>query len=57
MGSAFDATGSCSGDDKFMLEFDTDEIRRRIIEGGPWRHRSDALLVVPYDGFSPPHLS
>jgi hypothetical protein len=22
--------------------------------GGPWRHRGDALLVVEYDGFSPP---
>jgi hypothetical protein len=42
------------GGNKFMLEFDTDEIRRRIVEGGPWRHRGDALLVVPYDRFSPP---
>jgi hypothetical protein len=42
------------GDNRFMLEFDSPEARRRVVEGGPWRHRGDALLVVEYDGFSPP---
>jgi hypothetical protein len=27
------------GDNKFMLEFDAEETRRRIVEGGPWRHK------------------
>jgi hypothetical protein len=42
------------GGNRFMLEFDSYETRRRIIDGGPWRHRGDALLAVEYDGFSPP---
>jgi hypothetical protein len=43
------------GDNKFMLEFTFEEIRRRIVDGGPWRHMGDTMLVVPYDGLSPPH--
>jgi hypothetical protein len=39
-----------------MLEFDTDETRKRIIDGGPWRHRGDALLVIPYNRLSPQSL-
>jgi hypothetical protein len=27
-----------------------------VVDGGPWRHKGDALLVVDYDGFSPPSL-
>jgi hypothetical protein len=27
------------GDNKFMLEFESEEIRRSVVEGGPWRHR------------------
>jgi hypothetical protein len=42
------------GENKFMIEFDSEVVRRRIVDGGPWRHRGDALLVVPYDGLSPP---
>jgi hypothetical protein len=43
------------GDNRFMLEFvDSLEARRRVADGGPWRHRGDTLLVVEYDGLSPP---
>jgi hypothetical protein len=42
------------GDNRFMLEFDSAETRKRVIEGGPWRHCGDALLVVEYDGLLPP---
>jgi hypothetical protein len=42
------------GDNKFMMEFDSSDARRRVVEGGPWRHRGYALLVVEYDGFSLP---
>jgi hypothetical protein len=42
------------GDNRLMLEFDSYEIRRRIVDGGPLRHWGGALLVVEYDGFSPP---
>jgi hypothetical protein len=24
------------------------------VDGGPWRHKGDALIVVSYDGFAPP---
>jgi hypothetical protein len=54
MGSTCNEAGRVLGDNKFMLKFDTDETRKRIIDGGPWRHTGDALLVVPYDRLSPP---
>jgi hypothetical protein len=38
------------GDNKFLLEFDSEEIKQRVVEGGPWRHKGDALIVVSYDG-------
>ena len=25
-----------------------------VLDGGPWRHKGDALIVVPYDGFTRP---
>jgi hypothetical protein len=42
------------GDNMFMLEFDSEWVKRRVVDGRPWRHRGDALIVVSYDGFSPP---
>ncbi|KAK3145022.1 hypothetical protein QOZ80_4AG0321480 [Eleusine coracana subsp. coracana] len=41
-------------ENRFMLKFDSEETWRYVIEGGPWRHKGDALLVVPYDGFTRP---
>ena len=31
-----------------MVEFDED-LWKRVIEGGPWRHKDDAVIFVPYD--------
>jgi hypothetical protein len=42
------------GDNKFILEFDTEPRYQYALNGGPWRHKGDALIVVPYDGFSRP---
>jgi hypothetical protein len=42
------------GDNMFLIEFDSEEVKQRVVGGGPWRHKGDALLVVPYDGLSPP---
>jgi hypothetical protein len=42
------------GDNKFLLEFDSEVIKQHVTQGGPWRHKGDSLIVVSYDGFSPP---
>jgi hypothetical protein len=42
------------GDNKFLLEFDSEMIKQCVVEGGPWRHKGDTSIVVSYDGFSPP---
>jgi hypothetical protein len=34
------------------LEFRREEEKVQVIEGGPWRHKGDALIVMHYDGFS-----
>jgi hypothetical protein len=41
-------------DNKFLLEFESDEDRTRIVDDSMWRHREDVVLIVPYDVFSPP---
>jgi hypothetical protein len=42
------------GDNIFILEFDSEPHYKYALNGGPWRHKGDALIVVPYDGFSRP---
>jgi hypothetical protein len=42
------------GNNKFLLEFDFTLVRDRVVDGGLWRHRGDALLIVPYDWLSSP---
>ncbi|CAN6278248.1 unnamed protein product [Urochloa humidicola] len=39
---------------RFIIEFEAEEDYNYVINGGPWRHKGDALIVVPYDGFSRP---
>jgi len=39
---------------RFILEFSVEEEYNFVINGGPWRHKGDALIVVPYDGVSRP---
>jgi hypothetical protein len=41
-------------DYNFRLEFVREEEKWRTIEGGPWRHKGDALIVVHYDGLARP---
>jgi hypothetical protein len=38
----------------FKLEFNTPEERLRVLDGGPWRHKGDAHIVVHYDGLIRP---
>jgi hypothetical protein len=42
------------GDNRFILEFDSEQHYLYALNGGPWRHKGDALIVVPYDGVSRP---
>jgi hypothetical protein len=39
------------GDNKFMLEFDTKEIKRRNVDGDPWRHRGMPCWLFLTTGF------
>lgn len=39
---------------RFVLEFDSEKLLKFVTTRGPWRHRGDALIVVPYDGFRHP---
>jgi hypothetical protein len=42
------------GDYIFKLEFVNGEEKTRVLEGGPWRHKEDALIVAHYDGLIQP---
>ncbi|TVT97101.1 hypothetical protein EJB05_57672, partial [Eragrostis curvula] len=39
---------------RYMLEFEDHALHDYVVHGGPWRHKGDALIVVAYDGFTPP---
>ncbi|RLN03602.1 hypothetical protein C2845_PM13G18720 [Panicum miliaceum] len=39
---------------RFILEFEEEDVYKFVLNGGPWRHKGDALIVVPYDGFTRP---
>jgi len=38
------------GDNRFLVEFDSEKLWKRVTEGGPWKHKKDAVIFVPYDG-------
>ncbi|RLN30052.1 hypothetical protein C2845_PM05G17180 [Panicum miliaceum] len=40
------------GDNRFILEFAVEEEYNFVIKGGPWHHKGDAVIVVPYDGLA-----
>jgi hypothetical protein len=40
------------GDYVFKLEFNKEEEKLRVLEGGPWRHNGDAFILSHYDGLS-----
>ncbi|TVU28632.1 hypothetical protein EJB05_20156, partial [Eragrostis curvula] len=39
---------------KFLLEFHSEYDRNKVVLGGPWRHKGDAVIVVNYDGLTRP---
>jgi hypothetical protein len=42
------------GQNIFVLEFDLQQTFNFVLNGGPWRHKGAALIVVPYDGLTRP---
>ncbi|CAO2039340.1 unnamed protein product [Urochloa humidicola] len=39
---------------RFIIEFESEHMHNFVLNGGPWRHKGDALIVVPYDGLKRP---
>ncbi|CAN6177271.1 unnamed protein product [Urochloa humidicola] len=39
---------------RFIVELESEKMFNYVVNGGPWRHKGDALIVVPYDGFCRP---
>ncbi|CAN6374547.1 unnamed protein product [Urochloa humidicola] len=39
---------------RYIIEFESQQMHDFVTNGGPWRHKGDALIVVPYDGFQRP---
>ncbi|CAO2045268.1 unnamed protein product [Urochloa humidicola] len=37
-------------DHVFLVEFDSEKLWRRVLNGGPWKYREDAVIFVAYDG-------
>jgi hypothetical protein len=42
------------GEYSFKVEFLTEDEKRRILDGGPWRHKGDVMILVHYDGLCRP---
>ena len=38
------------GHNRFFVEFDYERLWKRVMGGGPWRHKGNAVIFVPYDG-------
>jgi hypothetical protein len=38
------------GENHFIVNFDSEKLWRRVVEGGPWKFNGDAMIFVPYDG-------
>ncbi|CAN6180536.1 unnamed protein product [Urochloa humidicola] len=39
---------------RYIIEFESEHMSNFVLNGGPWRHKGDALIVVPYDGLQRP---
>lgn len=48
------ASVQCIEEKKFLLEFKPEDELTRVVTGGPWIHKGDALLVMHYDGVMQP---
>jgi len=39
------------GANRFLITFDSEKLWRKVLGGGPWKHKKDAVIFAPYDGF------
>ncbi|CAN6221424.1 unnamed protein product [Urochloa humidicola] len=35
---------------RFLIEFNSEQLLNKAVHGGPWKHNFDALIIIPYDG-------
>lgn len=42
------------GENRFLIDFDHEVDFYRVMNGGPWKHKGDALIIVSYDGLCRP---
>jgi hypothetical protein len=40
------------GDNRYLLEFETENCLNFVLRGGPWTFRGDVVIVVFYDGLA-----
>jgi len=38
------------GNNRFLVELDSERLWKRVVGEGLWRHKGDAVIFVPYDG-------
>ncbi|RLN09780.1 hypothetical protein C2845_PM11G08610 [Panicum miliaceum] len=38
------------GDNRFLITFDSEKLWKKVLNGGPWKHKKDAVIFAPYDG-------
>ena len=41
-------------ENKWVLGFESEESFKQTTQGGPWRHKKDVFIVIPYDEFIRP---
>ncbi|CAN6323864.1 unnamed protein product [Urochloa humidicola] len=39
-------------DNRYLLEFSSENARDFVLRGGPWQFKGDAMIVVPFDGLT-----
>ncbi|CAO2144406.1 unnamed protein product [Urochloa humidicola] len=39
---------------RYIIEFESEQMYNFVLDGGPWGHKGDALIVVSYDGLQRP---
>jgi hypothetical protein len=47
-----DGTARELGDNRYLLEFTTEDTLSFVLRGGPWSFKGDAIITVPYDGLT-----
>ncbi|CAN6287497.1 unnamed protein product [Urochloa humidicola] len=40
------------GENRFLIEFRSEKDLNFVLNGAPWKFKGDAMIVIPYDGFT-----